>query len=368
MRFYLPLIAVAILFASALVFSAEPAYRTDNGKEQLPWFQLRAGEFPPEGSAHYIAGELIAVDHVNRKGVLRQDRDHSQRTDEYDRPLPFTLLPYGSLGFHGAPAELRDIPIGTHLHGKFYFEEKGGKNGAGAFTKALRLEDDFTFSIQQQRLWRIDALALDKGTITATSVSLEANQAAVPLTEFQITPATRIWKGRAVGTLADLTVGQSVLLNLTLCTLKGPGRCTDIWLDVESRQLASHLQIQNHHQYLREHGIAAVIDEVDNQQGIVVATLFAGFDPTLKAEFPANDYIGAAVAEESLRTYDQAGDFMQGPILEVQSVPVVPGNSGMRIKFKPERLLEGYRPKRIVRLFSSRWRVDELPREERLYE
>ena len=358
---------VVFLVLSTAAFSAEPAYRTDGGNEQLPWFQLCSGEFPPEGSAHHIAGELIAIDHVNRKGVLRPDRNHSQRTDEYDRPLPFTLLPYGSLSFHGAPAELRDIPVGTHLHGQFYFE-KTGKDGEGAFRKVLRFEDDFSFSSHHQRLWRIDSIALDKGTISVTGVGLEDVQADATATVFQVTPATRIWKGRAIGSLTDLAVGQSVLINLTLCTLKGPGRCTDIWLDAESRQLAAHLQFQVHFQYVREHGIAAVVDEVDNQQGIVTATLFAGFDHHLKAEFPANDFVGAAVAEDSLRTYDQAGDFMQGPILEVQAVPIVPGNSGMRIKFKPERLLEGYRPNQIVRLFSSRWRVDDLPQEERLYE
>jgi len=360
--------AVVVLFCSTADHSAEPAYRTDSGNEHLPWFQLRSGEFPPAGSGHYIAGELIALDHVNRTGVLRPDRNHSQRTDEYDRPLPFALLPYGSLSFHGAPAELRDIPIGTHLHGQFYFDKKGGNDGKGAFTKVLRLEDDFSFSTNQQRLWRIDTIALDKGEITVTGVSLEGNQADAASKVYQVTSATRIWKGRAIGSLTDLAIGQSVLMNLTLCTLKGPGRCTDIWLDLESRQLAAHQQFQAHFLYVREHGLAAVIDEVDNQHGIVTATLFAGFDFHLKNEFPVNDFVGAAVAEESLRTYDQAGDFMQGPILEVRSVPVVPGNSGMQIKFKPERLLEGYRPKRVVRLFSSRWRVVELPREERLYE
>ena len=59
---------------------------------------------------------------------------------------------------------------------------------------------------------------------------------------------------------------------------------------------------------------------------------------------------------------------MRGPILELQHVPVAPGNSGVRIKFKPRTLLEGYRPQRIIRLFSSGWKVDDLPKEERLYE
>jgi hypothetical protein len=31
-------------------------------------------------------------------------------------PHPFALLPYGMVRYHGAPAELRDIPLGTILH------------------------------------------------------------------------------------------------------------------------------------------------------------------------------------------------------------------------------------------------------------
>ena len=32
----------------------------------------------------------------------------------------FAMLPYGMIRYRGAPAELRDIPIGTVLYGRFY--------------------------------------------------------------------------------------------------------------------------------------------------------------------------------------------------------------------------------------------------------
>ncbi|MDQ3625146.1 MAG: hypothetical protein M3463_22160, partial [Verrucomicrobiota bacterium] len=223
--------------------AAEP-FRTDGGDEKLPWFQLEPGEFPPEGSAHYIAGELIAFDHINRTGVLRPDRTDAQRRGDWDLPLPFALLPYGSLSYHGAPAELRDIPIGTHLHGQFYLGEQGVKDAKlpkgkklstlGDFNKALRLEDDFSFFARQQRAWRVDAVQLDTGTLTVTGVGPAANQTVARPTAFKIGPSTRVWKGRCIGSLGDVAVGESVLLNLTLCTLKGPGRCRAVWLDAES--------------------------------------------------------------------------------------------------------------------------------------
>ena len=187
-------------------------------------------------------------------------------------------------------------------------------------------------------------------------------------TAFRITPATRVWKGRGIGSLADIAVGQEVLVNLTVCTLKGPGRVIDIWLDPESRTTATAQQLAIHRQYVQEHGLAARVDEVDNQRRIVTVTLFDGFDPDLKNAFHVKDYIAAAVAFETLRTHDQTNDSSRGPIVEMFDVPAVPGDSGIRIRFQPSELLEGHRPKLLLRVFSGGWSVDDLPREERAYD
>jgi hypothetical protein len=389
---------LSLLAAAAVTLhAAEPAFRTDGGDEKLPWFELKAGEFPPEGSAHAIAGELIALDHVNRTGVLRPDRTDAQRRGDWDIPLAFTLLPYGSLSYHGAPAELRDIPIGTHLHGQFYIDEQAPKDPKakpgdrkpsvdGEFSRVLRLEDDFSHSARLQHAWRVDAIDLEKNTFTVMGIT--AGKEDAKPTIFQLTPATRVWKGRGIGTLADLATGQSVIINITVATLKGPGRALDIWLDAESREVAASLQRETHRQFIREHGLAGMIDAVDNEQGIVSVTLFAGFDPKLMDDFPTSASLAAsakappfvpgpglvdpiavtgAVAEDNLRTWDQINDRKAGPLIEVQSIAAGPGNSGVRVRFKPAVLLEGFRPKRIIRIWCSKWKVDDLPREERLY-
>src|SRR5688572_17837928 len=99
---------VAAIFLCSLpgALSAQPPakkidprfdFRTDSANAHLPWFRLRPGEFPPEGSAHAIGGELIGVDRVNRTGVLRLDRTDAQSRGIWDLPLPFTMLPYGSV-------------------------------------------------------------------------------------------------------------------------------------------------------------------------------------------------------------------------------------------------------------------------------
>lgn len=368
MNVRLLLIPFAIFSSSAEIDSAELGYRTDGGDEKLPWYQLQPGEFPPEGSAHYISGELVAVDHLNRRGMIRPDRDDSQGVNRYDRPMPFTLLPYGSLSFHGAPAELRDVPLGTHLHGQFYLEEKSTTQDKQTFTRVLRFEDDFSFSARQNCLWRVDTISLNKGTLTAALASLPECKNDGDAREFEITAATRVWKGRAIGSLSDVAAGQLVLLNLTRCTLRGPGRCTDIWIDAESRQAAVAQQLEVHRQFQREHGLAGQVDEVDNRQGIVVVTLFSGFDASMRDDFRIGEGIAAVVAEDSLRTYDQESDAEHGPLLELRTTTPAPGDSGVRVKFKPAILLEGFRPKRIVRLFAGNWKVGSLPSEERLDE
>ena len=106
---------------------------------------------------------------------------------------------------------------------------------------------------------------------------------------------------------------------------------------------------------------------MDNQAGTVTVTFFDAADPSLIKEFKVKDGVGASVAEESLRTYDQNNDTRRGPVLELKTVPQVPGSSGVQMTFKPNPLLEGYRPKRYLRVFYGPWRIDDLPREERLY-
>jgi hypothetical protein len=305
--------------------------------------------------------------------------------------LRFTTLPYGSMYHHGAPATLKDIPLGTHLHGEFYVGElpptKERRADDAKYNRALRLEDDFSFCLRTGREWRVDAVALEAGTLTVTGVT--AGQADAKPTVFQIAPSTRVWKGQGLGTLKDAQPGQSVLLNLTACTLKGPGRVTHLCLDKESRDVATAHQLEVHRQFMREHGLPAIIDEVDNEKGIVTVALFDGFDPKLLEDFASNEAIAAAakappfvpgpglvdpisvaaaVAEDNLRTWDQINDRKRGPMLQLLSGPVAPGNSGWRIRFKPEHLLEGFRPKRIIRVWPAKWKVDDLPREERMYQ
>jgi hypothetical protein len=297
---------------------------------------------------------------VNRTGTLRPDRTDAQRTDDYDIATSFALLPYAKTMYHGAYAELRDVPLGTHLHGLFFVSELPAKNRKPLFDRVLRFEDDFSRFTRLKKTWRVDAVDVDKGKLTVTGADPK------PVT-LQIGPATRVWKGAGFGTLKDVAPGQNVLANLTVCTLKGPGRVVDLWLDEESRALATKRQFEVHKLWQREHGLGCWVEAVDNAAGTVTVALFDGADPALLKEIRVKEQVAAAVAEETLRTWDQVNDVRRGPVLEVKAVPALPGDSGIRVTSKPSALLEGYRPKRYLRLFAGGWRVDDLPREERVY-
>ena len=66
-------------------------------------------------------------------------------------------------------------------------------------------------------------------------------------------------------------------------------------------------------------------------------------------------------------TYDPVNDRKTGSVLEVKKIPVEPGSSGVQIKLKMDMMLEGYRPKRIVRFYPETWKVIALPKEEEYF-
>ncbi len=109
-----------------------------------------------------------------------------------------------------------------------------------------------------------------------------------------------------------------LLINITVATLKGPGRCTDIWLDEESRALAAAQQIEVHRAYEKAHGLPGWIEAVDNEASRVSVILFGGFDPILTNDFRLKSRVAALVAEDSPRCYDQVNDRMYSEILEIK--------------------------------------------------
>ena len=370
-----------------------------NPKDRKPddksdWYQLVDGEFPPEGSAHAVSGELIQVDHLERRFQIRVDRNDSQQADFLDLPLEAGLLPYGSVWYHGAPAALQDIPLGTQLQGLFYLRDpnektplpetsNSRKTDEWEFRRCLRLEDDFPFHARQKHHWKIESVDLDKKKLSVTLIENGQPVGDGKAKTFGLQGSTRVFQGNGFSTVKSLQAGQTVLFNLTWATLYGLGRITAIWLDEESRSLATEHQREVHRSHIRERGLAGYVTAVNDKKQIVTITLFDGVDSQLFAElkglnegpqgrpfsFPEDDPKapkgGIAVSRECLLTYDPVNDCKGGNIIEFGKVPVAPGCSGVQINVKCGMLLEGYRPKRVVRFYPATWKVEALPQEER---
>jgi len=407
---------LALLCLTTLLHAEDkPRFRTDadgpvkaDEKKRNPkdpnaapdWYQLVEGQFPPVESEHAVSGELIFADHLERAFRIRIDRADHQERGVFDRPLYAEMLPYGSIWYHGAPAALQDIPLGTHLHGLFYLKNpqappkkhpdafnKGQPIEAG-FQRCFRIEDDFTVNARKNALWKIESVDLTAMKLTVSRQEPAGSPGAQggsssppPVTKtYDLQTRTRLFKGNTLAKLDDLQAGQNVLFNITWATLYGPGRITDIWLDEESRRLATAQQRAAHRAHTRERGLPGWVTAVEDEPQLVTVTFFGNVDPKLFDELtikdpnakppadgsppPAEPRGGLAVARDSLMTYDPVNDRKTGGILEVKKIPVEPGSSGIQIKLKMDMMLEGYRPKRVVRFYPPTWKVNALPREE----
>lgn len=353
------------------------------------WHQLRPGRFPPEGSGHAISGELIWQDHLERRFHLRVDRNDSQDRSHWDLAVNATLLPYGAVHYLGSYAALRDIPLGTHLHG-LYFEAPPGEAEPGprppapharvtpesAFRRCLRLEDDFSRDTREGRLWHLGAIDLAAGRLTATPH--RDGRAEGEARTFELPAGAVVYRGGGFAGLDVLQPGQRVRFNLTWVTLYGPGRVTDLWIDDESRRLATARQRARHHDHVRLRGLPGWVTAVDDGEEHVTVALFGNVDPALFDAIsvatppgpdgaPPSNRPGLAVARDSLMTYDPVNDRKRGDLLGVEPEPAEPGGAGRRVRLAMDMMLEGYRPGRIVALYPATWPVVALPREEQFF-
>ena len=134
------------------------------------------------------------VDHANRRGSLRIDGDGRFR---FAAPSPFALLPYGLVRYHGSPADLRDIPLGTVMYAKAFLppdpkissvpvlpldnrEKKYGYAGTGvapAENHIFLFEDEPSYCKRLGLVWKLKEINLkeDQGILTARRESKSGN-------------------------------------------------------------------------------------------------------------------------------------------------------------------------------------------------
>ena len=398
-----------LLLACSLVVHASSAGQEPSTKNQEPGtgvaapFRPEAGKFPPLEKAKAYDGQLMFVDHANRRGSIRVTGGELLHSTA---PSPFAMLPYGMVRYHGAPADLRDVPLGTMMHGRFYLPPDPKLSSVPVVTKAsvtqpaenhaILLEDEPSFCLREGKVWKLQEVALNgnkKGMIVANREPKAGGEGKEGELQMTIDAATRFWRGREQLGLEDLIAeglwpadgkkslgGQVVHLGITW---KPDGhwerrvgnrlRISDIWLDETAIQRATQHQIEVHRELIRSRWMPAWVDAVEYGKfgnATVTATLFGGMDPSLYADFQKGIDGQVAASEANLKhEYGTVRDSLvaiSGPILEVmkQDKEIPLGSSGIRIRIKVNQIIEGIRPGRIVRIRPMNWPDDAAPREE----
>jgi len=364
-------------------------------------FRPEEGKFPPAEKAKSYQGELVFVDYANRRGSLRVPDD-----GEFfrNKPQPFAMLPYGMIRYRGAPADLKDIPLGTFLHGLFYLPPnpkissvpviKNGSPSQPAENHAILLEDEPSYCLRVGKVWKLKELDLQKneGIIIGSLEPKEGGDGKASEQKMTFDAATRIWRGRECLGIEDLIAegvwpasgkkslgSQAVLLGFNWKPTPGAiwnrFHISDIWLDETAMRRATHNQTQVHKELIRSRWMPAWIDAVEYGKfgrATVTATLFGGMDPTLYADFKEGAKGTMNAAENTLKhtggDYGPAHMASRGSILAVTKAPgAVPlGNSGVQIRFETDLIIEGIRPGRVVRVCPAGWPNVAIPRQEYL--
>ncbi|MFT4548326.1 MAG: hypothetical protein ACI8XO_004272 [Verrucomicrobiales bacterium] len=356
-------------------------------------FRPQPGKFPPIEEAKSYRGELVFVDHVNRRGSLRLHVDGHYHEGRLHH---FAMLPYGMIRYRGAPAELRDIPIGTVLYGRFYLPPDsrtssvpkvgGGHVTAPPENHAILLEDGPSLCLREGKAWKLNEVEI-KGAEAQLVASLDRKPGGEGLGgehKLTVDGSTRIWHGRELLGLDDLIAdgtwpatgkkgfgGQAIQLGLTWHPryLYQQFHVADIWLDEAAMKVAGERQRGQHVRHIRMRWMPARVDAVDHGKfgdATITMTLFGGMDESLYADFKPDIGAKMAVAEDTLRTWWPDHDGMDGNITAVEKSDKKPafGSSGIKLRLHVPLVLEGFRPGRIVRIRPHNWPNVKPPVEE----
>lgn len=404
------LVALLGLLTHSVVTGEGPG--TENEERGAEIFRPAAGEFPPLEKAHSYRGELTLVDHVNRRGSIRVQTEGKFR---FIGPSPFAMLPYGMVNYHGAPANLRDVPLGTMLHVRAFLPpdpkissvpvlpvdnrtRKSGNAGTGsapAENHVLLLEDEASFCLREGKVWKLMELEISnhEGMIVARRESRAGGDEEASAEEMTFDAATRVWRGREFLGIEDLISegvwpasgkksldDQPVLLGITWKPTPGGVfnrfHISDIWLDDAAMERATRNQTETHRAFIRSRWMPAWIDAVEYGKfgdAKVTATLFGGKDESLYADFKEGSQALLAASENTLKhwaggTAGTAQMASKGPILDLtkRDGDVPAGSSGIQIQFQADLITEGIRPGRVVILRPASWPDLQVPRDEYL--
>ena len=284
---------------------------TEANTEKSP----RLGVFPSKGSGIQVHGDLVVSDSVNRRGALREKRSTPRHY--------FAMLPYGMVWYHGAPADIRDLPPDIHMHGQFLLPMEGEEKTIPLsdnlikdhknlrYNHAILLEDDMSFYSRRGRSWKVIGFEQGGGPAPRLKLSVEPVGPEIEgginkSTLFDIDDSTRIWQKRQLVSREAIKSGQLIQVNLTWGPFDSLAT-TDVWLDKESLEASREIQRNRHLKHIRSRFLPGWVDEVKNDDsggGEVTVTFFGGMDPSLYSDIRKSQKVKICNAENTLRTWN----------------------------------------------------------------
>ena len=359
-----------------LCLAARNVLTAEKIREALQNHVPKSGVFPPADAGIHLDGDLVVSDPINRRGALRKSQ-HSKR--HY-----FAMLPYGMVWYHGAPADVRDIPVGTHMHGRFLLPLEGEENTIPIakedlkansdyrYNHAILIEDDASFYSRRGRSWKV--LGFENGggpaprlKLSVEPVGPEIEGAINKPVLFDIDESTRVWRKRQLVGKDQIKTGHNIQVNLTWGPFDSLATI-DVWLDEESLAACREIQRQRHLRLIRSRFLPGWVDAVKNYDtggGEITVTLFGGMDPVLYKEIEKVKTSKISDAATTLRTWSYHQEYsVRGNRIKWKVAENPPlGSSGIQIQFKISQMLEGFRQGRIVRL-KGPWTYVLLPADE----
>ena len=366
------MIFYGIIFLVVEPFEANAETEADTEKSPRP------GVFPSKGSGIQVHGDLVVSDSVNRRGALREKRSTPRHY--------FAMLPYGMVWYHGAPADIRDLPPDIHMHGQFLLPMEGEEKTIPLsdnlikdhknlrYNHAILLEDDMSFYSRRGRSWKVIGFEQGGGPAPRLKLSVEPVGPEIEgginkSTLFDIDDSTRIWQKRQLVSREAIKSGQLVQVNLTWGPFDSLAT-TDVWLDEESLEASREIQRNRHLKHIRSRFLPGWVDEVKNDDsggGEVTVTFFGGMDPSLYSDIRKSQKVKICNAENTLRTWNYHQEHAShATIIEKKDIKNPPlGSSDLQVKLKVVRMVDGFRPGRIVRV-KGPWTYVLLPWDEHI--
>ena len=372
------LFQVVTLIFSGIIFLVVEPFKANAETEANTEKGPRPGVFPSKESGIQVHGDLVVSDSVNRRGALREKRSTPRHY--------FAMLPYGMVWYHGAPADIRDLPPDIHMHGQFLLPMEGEEKTIPLsdnlikdhknlrYNHAILLEDDMSFYSRRGRSWKVIGFEQGGGPAPRLKLSVEPVGPEIEgginkSTLFDIDDSTRIWQKRQLVSREAIKSGQLVQVNLTWGPFDSLAT-TDVWLDEDSLEASREIQRNRHLKLIRSRFLPGWVDEVKNYDsggGEVTVTFFGGMDSSLYSDIRKSQKVKICNAENTLRTWNYHQEHAShATIIEKKDIKNPPlGSSDLQVKLKVVRMVDGFRPGRIVRV-KGPWTYVLLPWDEHI--